>query len=256
MTAGERGFLLLTGKLADPERKPLTVAQFRKLAQRVQTAQTPDEERELCPKDLVALGYDMQTANHIVALLEQTQLLDHYLSRGKRRDCYPITRVSPGYPLRVRQKLGLDSPGSLVSGNARGADRTAQQACLEHGGKVISVIADELEKYPLRKNVLYISEDGFDMPFSGIRALSRNRVIHTLSELVLVAQTALEHGGSWDGTVRNLHNGWGNVCCFADDTKATSRLKDLGASTITLEELNALHRLIGKSQQIIMEELL
>ena len=76
----------------------------------------------------------------------------------------------------------------LVSGNARGADRAAQQACLDNGGSVISVVADELEKYPLVKNVLYLSEDSFDLPFSAMRALSRNRVIHTLGYITIVAQ--------------------------------------------------------------------
>lgn len=300
MKPGEKGFLLLTSKLADPERKPLTVAQFRNLAKRVSSAQWPQQDRELEPGDLIALGYDAATAEHIVALLAQTQLLEHYLSRGKRRDCYPITRVSPGYPLCVRKKLGLDSPGclwakgdaailetpriclvgsrdllpenrefayeagkqaalqgyTLVSGNARGADRTAQKACLEYGGKVISIVADELEKCPLQRNVLYMAEDGYDMPFSGIRALSRNRVIHTLGEITLVAQTTLERGGSWDGTVRNLHNGWNSVYCYADGTQATARLADLGAETIGMEELQDLCKLCRSSKQIKMEELL
>ena len=35
MNNKERGFLLLTGHLGNPERKPLTVAQFRNLANRV-----------------------------------------------------------------------------------------------------------------------------------------------------------------------------------------------------------------------------
>ena len=50
----------------------------------------------------------------------------------------------------------------LVSGNARGADTEAQESCLAHGGRVISVVAKELWKEPDRKNVLYLAEDGFD----------------------------------------------------------------------------------------------
>ena len=41
MNPRERGFLLLTGYLGDPERKPLTVAQFRELAKRMQTMEKP-----------------------------------------------------------------------------------------------------------------------------------------------------------------------------------------------------------------------
>ena len=57
----------------------------------------------------------------------------------------------------------------LVSGNARGADRTAQEACLAAGGKVICVVADDLWKQPLRENILYLSEDDFEEGFSAQR---------------------------------------------------------------------------------------
>ena len=45
----------------------------------------------------------------------------------------------------------------LVSGNARGADQAAQNACLRAGGKVICIVADSLTDKPLREDVLYIS---------------------------------------------------------------------------------------------------
>ena len=40
---------------------------------------------------------------------------------------------------------------TLVSGNARGADRTAQEACLAAGGRVISIVADELSRSEERR---------------------------------------------------------------------------------------------------------
>ena len=143
-----------------------------------------------------------------------------------------------------------------MSGNARGADKTAQEACLEHGGRVISIVADQLERHPLRRNVLYLSEEEFDGEFSPASALSRNRVIHTLGELTLVAQATLERGGSWDGTVRNLHNGWSSVFCFDDGSPAFTRLTQLGAVGIGTEDLADLGKLSRSSLQINMEELL
>ena len=80
----------------------------------------------------------------------------------------------------------------LVSGNAKGADSTAQESCLTGGGSVICVVADELEKHPVQKNVLYLSEDGFDMVFSPYRALQRNRIIHSLGSCTFVAQSGLK----------------------------------------------------------------
>lgn len=126
---------------------------------------------------------------------------------------------------------------TLISGNARGADRTAQDACLAAGGSVISVVADELAKQPLRENLLYLSEDGFDEPFTAQRALSRNRVIHTMGWRVFVAQTALEMGGTWDGTAKNLRAGWSDVYCFADGSEGAAELCRMGAFPTTIADL-------------------
>ena len=131
----------------------------------------------------------------------------------------------------------------LVSGNARGADRIAQEACLAEGGQVISIVADELGKQEEKKNVLYLSEGGFDEPFSSVRALSRNRVIHALGEKVLVAQCSLGMGGTWSGTVRNLKEGWSPVFCFRDGSEAAIQLEQLGAGGIDLQDLEKIDQL-------------
>lgn len=131
----------------------------------------------------------------------------------------------------------------LVSGNARGADRTAQDACLAEGGQVICVVADKLEKQPACDNVLYLSEDGFDCAFSSQRALSRNRVIHCLANRVLVAQSAMGKGGTWDGVTKNLRHSWSSVFCFDDGTKAMRELMERGAQPVTPEQLTSLDRL-------------
>ena len=276
MNALERGFLLLSSHLGDPDRRPLTTAQLRTLADRMRSMDRPAEDRGLRSSDLMALGYSRDFSQRVVSLLEEEAVLAHYLQRGAKMGCRPITRVSPEYPLILRQRLGLDSPGCLwvkgdalllnapaialvgsrelreenrrfaeevgrqatlqglvlVSGNARGADRTAQNACLGAGGQVISVVADELSKQPLRENVLYVSEEDFDESFSSQRALSRNRVIHALGRMVFVAQSDLGKGGTWDGTVKNLRFGWSPVACFRDGSEASSQLEQMGAYLI------------------------
>ena len=113
MTPRERGFLLLTSHLGDPERRVLTTAQLRTLAQRVQYARQPLEDRALEEGDLLRLGYSREMAGRILALLEQEEVLDYHLKQAARFDCFPITRVSPGYPPLLRRRLGLDSPGCL-----------------------------------------------------------------------------------------------------------------------------------------------
>ena len=281
MTGAERGFLLLTSHLGNPERPVLTTAQFRMLTDRVVHGETPREERELTVSDLIQFGYGRDMAARIVRLLSEEDLLHHYLHRGHRLDCVPVTRVTEAYPLILRQRLGLDSPGTiwgkgnlsllntpaislvgsrelcpenhrfaeavgryaakqgltLVSGNARGADRAAQEACLAAGGKVISIVADELWKHPAREAVLYLSEEDYDSPFTAQRALSRNRCIHSLGRMVFVAQSDLQKGGTWDGTAKNLHFGWSPVACFRDGSEASLELEQLGAFLIDMEDL-------------------
>ena len=281
MTGAEQGFLLLTSHLGNPERPVLTTAQFRILTDRVVHGEVPREERELAVSDLIQLGYGRDMVARIVRLLSEEDLLHHYLHRGHRLDCVPVTRVTEAYPLILRQRLGLDSPGTLwakgdlsllntpaislvgsrelrpenhrfaeaigryaakqgltlVSGNARGADRAAQEACLAAGGKVISIVADELWKHPVRENVLYLSEEDYDSPFTAQRALSRNRCIHSLGRMVFVAQSDLQKGGTWDGTAKNLHFGWSPVACFRDGSEASRELEQLGAFLIDMEDL-------------------
>lgn len=280
MNQRERGFLLLTSHLGDPERKVLTAAQLRSLALRMRDMERPTESRNLKESDLTRLGFDREFSERIVSLLEQEDLLDRYLAVAAARNCVPITRVSERYPSILRQRLGLDSPGclwargdleilstpavslvgcrelsepnrrfaeavgrqaaeqglTLVSGNARGADRAAQEACLKAGGRVISIVADGLNRIPPR-NLLYLSEDGFDEEFSAQRALSRNRCIHTLGRMVFVAQSELRKGGTWSGTVKNLRFGWSPVVCFRDGSEAAAQLERMGAYQIGLEDL-------------------
>ena len=281
MRAAERGFLLLSSHLGEPLRKPLTTAQLRILADRVQNANIPEVDRDLAPADLIALGYGPDMAQRIWQLLNEEDVLDYYLRKGAVLGCAPITRVSETYPYHLRKRLGLDSPGVLwargdvsllqqpmvalvgsrelreenwkfaaevgrqaalqgyvlVSGNARGADRTAQESCLAADGRVISVVADELWKQPLRENVLYLSEGDYGEGFSAHRALSRNRVIHALGIVTFVAQASLNIGGTWDGTVKNLQNGWSDVYAFCDGSEAMQQLEQMGANLIGMDDL-------------------
>ena len=297
MTGPEQGFLLLTSTLGDPQRKPLTVAQFRKLAKRVQAAEREVSARDLAVSDLLSLGYDATMAERIYSLLSGTNQLRDNLHRAERCDCYPITRLNPEYPLAVRRRLGLDSPGVLwskgditllnrpavavvgsrdlqeenrrfaeeagreiakqgyvlISGNARGADKAAQDAALKAGGKVISVVADSLQKQPLVRNVLYLSLDDFDAPFSAQRALHRNHVIHSMVGLAVAAQCTLGKGGTWEGILANLKYGWNPVCMFDDGSKAVAELRNRGVQSITIRTLRDLAALTVQNPNFISE---
>ena len=291
MRTAEQGFLLLTSHLGDPECKPLTVAQFRSLINRMQSAERAAENRQLSAEDLLALGYGREGAEHIVFLLSRQEQLDYYVNQAARRECYPITRISKSYPSALRGRLGLDCPGCLwakgdsglmerpavalvgsrdlrednlhfaeevgrqaakqgyvlISGNARGADRTAQESCLKNGGQVISIVADSLDKCQDVPGVLYLSEDGFDHPFSSIRALSRNRLIHAMGQLTFVAQCSSGKGGTWTGTTQNLRNHWSPVFCFQDGSEGISRLLQMGGNAVDIFDLTDFSKLQDKS---------
>jgi predicted Rossmann fold nucleotide-binding protein DprA/Smf involved in DNA uptake len=139
---------------------------------------------------------------------------------------------------------------TLVSGNARGADRTAQEACLNAGGSVIVVVADSLIQQRKRDRVLYLSEEDYDQEFSAQRALSRNRVIHALGDMTFVAQSSYQTGGTWDGTVRNLQGGWSNVFCFEDGSMAMQQLCQMGASPVKISDLQELNQLQNEEQNL------
>lgn len=135
---------------------------------------------------------------------------------------------------------------TLVSGNARGADKAAQNACLKAGGKVVVVAADSLLNHKPRENVLYLSELSFDEEFTAQRALSRNRVIHALGRITFVAQADLHKGGTWDGTVKNLRHGWSPVACFRDGSESSRELEQMGAYLIGLDDLKDFCALQGQ----------
>ena len=287
MNGAEKGFLLLTSRLGNPDRKVLSGSQLRVLGQRMRNMPKPVEDRQLECADLMALGYDETLAGRIVALLEEEELLEYYLRRGRHADCIPVSRIHPLYPERLHNRLGLEATGclwmkgdpeilkmpaislvgsrdlkninrefaeeagrqaalqgfALVSGNARGADRAAQNACLKAGGCVIAVVADELSKQPRHEKILYISEDGFDEGFSAQRALSRNRCIHAWSDKTFVAQCSYEKGGTWDGSVKNLRFGWSQLYCFDDGSPAVASLRQMGADTVDIRDLRNLDAL-------------
>ena len=295
MTGPEQGFLLLTSQLGDPDRKPLTVAQFRKLTKLAIEARRELTQRDLEVKDLINMGCDVPMAERIFGLLGAANQLREYLHRAECCDCVPITRLNPAYPLLVRQRLGLDSPGVLwakgdlqllnrpavavigsrelreenrhfaaaagraiadqdyvlVSGNAKGADKCAQEACLDAGGKVISILADSLQKQPLRKNLLYLSLDDFNQGFSAQRALHRNHLIHSMASLTVAAQCTLGKGGTWDGILTNLKNGWNPVCIFDDGSDAAANLQNRGVQTVTADELQDLAALAAQNLNFI-----
>jgi hypothetical protein len=67
-----------------------------------------------------------------------------------------------------------------------------------------------------------------------------------MGEKVLVAQSGLCMGGTWDGTVKNLRFGWSAVYCFRDGSEAADTLIQMGAESVSVQQLADLQGLPGK----------
>ena len=150
--------------------------------------------------------------------------------------------ASPGAQFAAQAgRLAAREGFTLCSGDAMGADRTAQEACLRGGGSVLIFPATELVYCPARENVLYAAEGGFELGFSAQRALGRNRFIHAMGEKTLVAQCRAGTGGTWDGTTENLRHGWSPVFVNSDGSEGAQALIARGAAPVrTLSSLDDL----------------
>jgi len=129
--------------------------------------------------------------------------------------------------------LAAESGLVLVSGGAVGADRVAQETCLEAGGSCVIVVADRLDQHTAHPRVLYLSADGYDIPFSNYRALARNPWIHMTGDRVIAAQCTYGSGGTWQGCLDNLKHGWSDLFVFDDGSEGAKALIDRGATGIT-----------------------
>lgn len=126
---------------------------------------------------------------------------------------------------------------AVVSGGARGVDAAAMQGATEAGGYCIGILASDLLKTSVnRQNRIGLQEGHLVLvspfhPEAGFKpgnAMGRNRYIYTLADQALVIDSALRSGGTWEGAVENLKQGWvplyvrtpgegaGNVALVAD----------------------------------------
>ncbi len=115
----------------------------------------------------------------------------------------------------------LDLP--LVSGGARGVDKTAMNAAFEAGGAVVGVLAESLARKLRSPDIRRAIHDGRtamctpyspEAPFSVGNAMGRNKLIYALSALTLVVAAEVETGGSWSGAAEALRRGFGRVAVW------------------------------------------
>lgn len=131
-------------------------------------------------------------------------------------------------------QLAAEEGYVLVSGGAVGADTAAQEACLAAGGSCVVYVPDRLDRYTPKDRVVYVSEHGYEFPFTAHRALHRNTLIHAHGEKAFAAQCTLGSGGTWQGCMENLKHGWSDLYLYDDGSEAVRVLTDHGACAINI----------------------
>ena len=103
MNPKDRGYLLLSSKLGDPCRKPLSIPQLRALAQKAPYLPEGGADAELTVEHLISAGVEKWLAQRTVELLGGELQLEAYLKRAKRLGCHAITRAGDNYPTLLRR---------------------------------------------------------------------------------------------------------------------------------------------------------
>ena len=137
---------------------------------------------------------------------------------------------------------------TVISGAARGVDRLAMEAALEHGGTGVAVLADSLEDSLKRREVrgpvlegrlTLLTRSHPSAKFTVAAAMGRNKLIYALASWAAVVSSGVDSGGTWAGAVENLEAGWVPLFVRADETapEGNRQLITRGGRPLTLELL-------------------
>ncbi len=101
----------------------------------------------------------------------------------------------------------------VVSGGARGVDRTAMDGATNAGGAAVGVLAGDLERTSMNRthrNLILEQRLLLVSPFDPLarfhvgHAMHRNKLIYAMADAGLVMDTAIDEGGTWAGAVEQM----------------------------------------------------
>ena len=122
--------------------------------------------------------------------------------------------------LDITRKLGAEvavQGQSVVSGGARGVDRSAMFGALEHEGTAVGVLGDSLmrsatsamyRKYLTTSNLVLVSPYNPEAGFNVGNAMARNPCVYCLADQAVVISSELNKGGTWQGAIEALEAQW------------------------------------------------
>ena len=158
---------------------------------------------------------------------------------------------------RVAKEIATAAVGvgrSVVSGGARGVDQLAMNAAYQAGGSVVGVLADALQAKIRKPDILaaldagttcLITQQAPATGFSAGAAMSRNKLIYTLSAVTVVVATDENQGGTWAGATEALKKSLGTVAVWRGDGEGPGNhaLEDRGA--VSIFDVTGLRELLG-----------
>ena len=225
------------------------------------------EYKEICPTERI---YPIQLieklggkAPQVLYCLGDTSLLStECISMvGARTACLK----SLEWARKIAIEQGVKKGKTIVSGYARGVDKTAMQAAIDNGGKSIAIIPEGLNSFVMRnENAVRLAKEGsllivspypIDSPWTSIHALERNTYIYAMSNDTYVAESN-NHGGTWSGANRALKKKW-NVCVRKpgeDESSEMANLELIRMGAIAIDENgNKIEREITQEEKLEAE---
>lgn len=111
-------------------------------------------------------------------------------------------------------RLAANADQTIISGGARGIDEASMRGALKASGKVVGVLADDLERASLNREyrapimqgqLVLVSPYDPAAGFNVGNAMQRNKFIYALSDAALVVNSDYEKGGTWAGASEQLN---------------------------------------------------
>jgi len=110
-------------------------------------------------------------------------------------------------------QLAARANKTVVSGGARGIDQSAMGGALQVGGRVIGVLADnltrlsvsrDLREYLIEHQLVLVSPYDPAAGFNVGNAMNRNKIIYALADAALIVSSDYKKGGTWSGAIEQL----------------------------------------------------
>ena len=118
LSSNAQAILLLTAPLIIGQSrtsiKPLTASEYRALARRLRELkrQPADLLEPGSRNEMTEWGFDLETGR-LLQLLDRGFLLAQAIERWRTRAIWVLSRADPGYPTRLKERLGEDAPPVL-----------------------------------------------------------------------------------------------------------------------------------------------